>query len=429
MRDSEFFRIPFSFWTVNSAPVALEHRSRTAEDIVSSDRIAEMTALAERLRRAGAMDDATLEAISEATGAAPDLVRAVMANTAVAGPEAKLNPVARLRESLIAMDSRVRRLVVSISAGVLSGGLAYYANTVLVGDQLMRSLAVLAFLGGVAAVSLARDRKLSALLGGGLGLAFYMSYQVFATLTTFMLRWLPGEMPWSLLFIAVGVGVLAGTVGFSVVRSIQSMFGLRDATTERQMLVQQLVEIQERLRSEERHATFLSLDIVGSTKMKMDNDSIAIEYTFSEYHRYIEQLALKHGGRIHSTAGDGVICVFEDATRAFSAGRAMMAGLFEFNAFRNKTKNPIQLRSGMHTGKVGAPGQDASTVNFAHVIDVAAHMQKWAEPGTLTVSEHSLEMMAGAGDLVGEERIEVEGIKAAIWSPKTRSISIPAALN
>jgi class 3 adenylate cyclase len=409
--------------------VAVEHESRNIEDIVSSDRIAEMSALADRLRLAGALDDATLEAISEATGASPDLVRAVMANTAVGAPEQKLNPVARLRESLVAMDSRVRRLVISTSLGVGAGMLAYFANTVVVGDQLLRSFAVLGLAAGIAALSLARERKQSALLGGLLGLAYYLSYQVFATFTTFVLRWMPGEMPWGTIFAWVGGGVLAGAIGFSVVRMFQSMLGLRDATTERQMLVQQLVEIQDRLRSEERHATFLSLDIVGSTRMKMDNDPIAIEYTFSEYHRYVEQLALKHGGRIHSTAGDGVICVFEDASRAFSAGRAMMAGLFEFNAFRNKTKDAIQLRSGMHTGRVGAPGQDASTVNFAHVIDVAAHMQKCAEPGTMAVSQHSLDMMPGGGvDQVTVDRIEVEGIPAAIWSPKTRALSIPMSV-
>ncbi len=305
--------------------------------------------------------------------------------------------------------------------------MGYFAGTIRVGDQLLRSVAIMAMVGSIVAASLARDRKTSGMLGGLSGLVYYFAYQLFATVTTIFMPWMPHEMAWPVLIAWVAGGIVAGIIGHSIVRAVQSALGLRDAQSERQALVQQLVEIQDRLRSDEKHAAFLSLDIVGSTRMKADNDTIAIEYTFSEYHRYIEMVAAKHGGRIHSTAGDGVICVFEESAHAFTAGRAIMAGLFEFNAFRNKTKSPIQLRAGLHAGRVGAAGQDASSVNFAHVIDVCAHLQKYSEPGTMAVSQVVLDEIEGYETFVSEERFECEGLLAAIWSPKTRPLTLPSA--
>lgn len=385
-----------------------------------------MTLLAARLRQAGALDDAAVEAVSEATGAPLDLVRAVVLNSEVSQPSRKENIVKRMRDSLLAMDSRVRRTAETSMMGVAAAFMGYFAGTVRVGDQLLRSVAILALIGGFVSASLARDRKTSGLLGGLCGLVYYFAYQLFATATTIFMPWMPSEMAWPTLIAWVAAGVVAGIVGHSLVRAVQAALGLRDAQSERQALVQQLVEIQDRLRSDEKHAAFLSLDIVGSTRMKAENDAIAIEYTFSEYHRYIEVIALKHGGRVHSTAGDGVICVFEESANAFSAGRAIMAGLFEFNAFRNKTKAALQLRAGLHSGRVGAAGQDASSVNFAHVIDVCAHLQKLSEPGTMAVSQATLDEIDGYESYVGPERFECEGFPAALWSPKAHAISITA---
>jgi class 3 adenylate cyclase len=99
----------------------------------------------------------------------------------------------------------------------------------------------------------------------------------------------------------------------------------------------------------------------------------------------------------------------------------------ELNAYRNKIGVPIVLRVGVHTGTVVAPDVDDITkLNFAHVIDIAAHMQKYCPPGGVTVSDASSIYLHGGPDSVGLECVEFDGIKGRIWQPKV-AVAPPGA--
>ena len=111
---------------------------------------------------------------------------------------------------------------------------------------------------------------------------------------------------------------------------------------------------------------------------------------------------------------------FDDPKHAFACGRALMAGLFEFNAFRNKLVKPIELRGGLHTGSVLAPGMDIKSVNFAHVIDIAAHMQKVCPIGCLAVSESTATYIPGGKSAIGDESIESHEMRGVVWRPKSK---------
>ena len=151
---------------------------------------------------------------------------------------------------------------------------------------------------------------------------------------------------------------------------------------------------------------------------------MAVEYTMGEYHRHVAAVAGRFGGRIHSTAGDGVICVFPSPQQGFDAGRAILGGWFEFNAMRNRTSRPWEVRAGLHSGKVAAAGGDASLVEFAHVIDIAAHMQKAAEPGTLAVSGPAAEGIPGGLESVGREDIAAQGMPGRLWRPAVSRVEV-----
>jgi class 3 adenylate cyclase len=123
---------------------------------------------------------------------------------------------------------------------------------------------------------------------------------------------------------------------------------------------------------------------------------------------------------VHSTAGDGVTVAFEDPKQGYAGARALLAGLFEFNAFRNRIGKPIELRAGLHTGSVLAPGQDIKSVNFAHVIDIAAHMQKAAPIGCLAVSDATATYLPGGKNTISSETIEAQDVRGTIWRPRSK---------
>ena len=192
-----------------------------------------------------------------------------------------------------------------------------------------------------------------------------------------------------------------------------------DRNTARQDLLKQLVDLQEHLREGQQAATFLSLDVVGSTQMKLNADPLAIEFTFNEYHNYVRRISEKHFGNIHSTAGDGITVAFEHPQNAFNAARQIQTGLVEFNAFRNKIDTPLQLRAGIHTGQVLAPeAGNMTSVNFASVIDIAAHLQKECPVGGVAVSDDAGMGMTGGPTSIGSERVCVHDKWATVWKRK-----------
>jgi class 3 adenylate cyclase len=400
-------------------PELRQEVSRGVDGTLTEEDIQQMIVLASRLREqsGGELDDDALIAVSEATGAPLDYVRLAMRSVPQQTRKRRFSE--QLRQSFLSFEPDTRRLVMAAVLGMGAGFAQFWTGAIPGGDPsgLFGIVSLTLWVGGLYNAALSRNNRTAILAGGLLGIVS----QVMASLMSlfdgmFTLEAHGGSNPYLAVACTV-LGALAGAVAFDVLAKNRKKLGLGDPTEERHQLLTQLLEIQSKLKQDEKHVSFISVDVVGSTRIKTENEHIAVEYTFNEYHKYIEQIALKHGGQVHSTAGDGVTCVFDEAKDAIMAGKAMQAGLFEFNAFKNKLKNPVEMRAAVHTGNVLAPGKESKAVNFAHVIDVAAHLQKIAEPGTLAVSQEAA-LYVGGLDAIGPERVQAEDTKAAIWRPK-----------
>lgn len=379
--------------------------------------------MAERLRaRRGAdLDDSAISAIAEVAGASEDFVRLIVNERG----QGKVRLHEKWRAGYLSLRPDYRQYVAS---AVLGGGAGISYAVCLFTDALARTasnipnvapvfnVAKLAFiLGGLFIVARGKDLK-GAIVSGAIlaGAGFGMSQ-----ILQGVFRFTTAEAS-DFLWIYLLFGAFAGAALHTIWKKAAPAIGVSDGARERQELLRQLVDLQEQLRSGEQAMTFLSVDIVGSTKMKETADPLNVEFTFTEYHKYVELVAGRFGGRIHSTAGDGVICAFEGPGQAFGAGKNMQSGLFEFNTFRNKVGRPISLRVGIHAGKVVTPDAgDVTSVNFAHVIDVAAHVQKVCPPGSVAVSEDAAVLIPGGKAKVGSQEIDADDCRIVIWAPKT----------
>jgi class 3 adenylate cyclase len=61
---------------------------------------------------------------------------------------------------------------------------------------------------------------------------------------------------------------------------------------------------------------------------------------------------------------------------------------------------------------------DVQSVNFANVIDVAAHIQKACPPGGIAVSEAAATQLPGGPSSVGSEWVETPESKGVVWLPR-----------
>lgn len=398
-------------------------RTETEPALMTEEGVQEILQLTERLREAnGELDDSAIQAVAEATGAPVEYVRLAVAM--------KLTPerptlAKQVKGTFLSLDPNVRRYVFSSAAAAgmaLVTALEDFGHVHASGTRwgeavgLFGILRILTMTAGIYNVCLARDGKAAALAGaifGGFGFVLYAILGVVLGLRA---------VDPSLLVLFTLAGAAGAAMIFRIVSKHRKSFGLRDPQAERQELLRQLVDLQDKLRSGEQSVTFLSVDIVGSTKMKQTSDPLSVEFTFNEYHHFTELVAKKHQGRVHSTAGDGVTMAFESPQGAFAAAKNVQAGMIELNTFRNKIGTPIVVRCGIHTGTVVAPETgNIKSLNFASVIDIASHLQKCAPPGGIALSDATAMHLPGGPAAFGGERIEAQDVKGVIWVPRASS--------
>lgn len=381
---------------------------------MTEDGVQQMLELAERLRESngGDLDESAILAVAEATGAPVEYVRLAVR---LRPEEKKRGFLHRMRSEYLGMDPEVKRNVVGVSLGVVFA-LASVLSAVLISsfNGLLGVVQILCATIAIVLASLAKDARAAAVMGALVSGVGFIAATIFHAAFN-----VGGDIDAALIFPIVLGGTLASMLANLIVSKNRKKLGMKDPVQERQDLLRQLVDLQTRLKSGEQTVTFLSVDVVGSTQMKANADPLSVEFTFNEYHRYVERVVQKYGGRLHSTAGDGMICAFDNPSQAFGAAKNIQSGLIELNTYGNKTATPIALRSGIHTGEVLTPKPgDIGSLNFAHVIDIAAHMQKVAPPGGIVVSEASSLGLPGGPRAVGTETVETQGTNGFVWRPK-----------
>lgn len=399
-----------------------DEEPRDARANSSEGQVREMIELAWRLRqsRGGSLDDDSALAISEVTGAPLDLVRVAISASATHSPRKGLR--ARLQALLTSLAPDVRRHVVGGLLGVVAGVPTAFGSVFADPSGALGLVAILAGLGALWNAALARRSAVAALSGAAFGTMFFISRTLVFLMASFTMRPFVNS-PWLLLPIAIGCA-LGGLLSFQLFRShAKKLVGA--PASERQELLRQLVELKQQLTSGQRSVTFLSLDVVGSTAMKAAADPLDVEFTFNEYHRYVEAVAARYGGVVHSTAGDGMTVAFDRPADAFGAAKSIQAGLIELNTYRNRIGRPLRLRAAVHHGDVMTPEADIQSLNFAHVIDVAAHLQKACPEGCVVVSAAAASLLEGGTDAVGAESVDAHGVSGRVWRPRATIEALP----
>jgi class 3 adenylate cyclase len=157
-------------------------------------------------------------------------------------------------------------------------------------------------------------------------------------------------------------------------------------------LIAEMIHLEWRLRPRSQSVCVLVVDASKSSEMKAMADPFEAEWSFREYQKFLERVAVKNGGLVHSTAGDGAVIGFSTCQDALQAAHDTYAELAEFNQTVNRLQTPFRLRIGIHVGEIqGALDQ----VEFTEVIDIAAHIEGAAPIGGIAMSKAVLNELPG----------------------------------
>ncbi len=182
----------------------------------------------------------------------------------------------------------------------------------------------------------------------------------------------------------------------------------------REELLKVFAGVKKKLDAFGREVAFLSIDVVGSTDMKRNEDPAAAQYDFQEYRKLVEAVFRSHGVLKSAWTPDGVMACFSHVDDAVSSGQDVIRSLDHFNAQVKLMQTPFMVRCGVNAGFVHFDAATPMEAMSDRVIDIAGHMQKYAEPNTVAVARNLVEPLRNVGGFEATSKT-VDGYQVAQW--------------
>ena len=163
-----------------------------------------------------------------------------------------------------------------------------------------------------------------------------------------------------------------------------------------------------------RELAFLSIDIVDSTKMKIGEDQETIEYDFKQYKTFVDDILKANGVIKVAWTPDGIMACFSNIDTAVKTGKDVIRGLKQFNRDVKLMKSEFRVRCGVNSGYVYMDDEVPLEEVSDRVIDIAGHMQKHAEPMTVSVAKTVVEPLTDREGFQETPKI-VDGYQVYAW--------------
>ncbi len=221
-----------------------------------------------------------------------------------------------------------------------------------------------------------------------------------------------------------GAAAASGMLGPNAPLTSTPNQGMRAADASRMSLLRQYADARRILGEAGKRVAFLSVDVVGSTKMKVGEDKLVIEHAFAEYKKFLEHIFYQYHVYKVAWTPDGVMTCFPSVDEGVAAGRKILADLDWFNSGVNQMRTPFHVRCGLNFGEVLIPEDKPLEEISDHTIDVAGHLQKYAAENALWISDAAYSLLT---EKAGFNRIEQVVDNHAVYAFEASSKSGVAA--
>lgn len=182
----------------------------------------------------------------------------------------------------------------------------------------------------------------------------------------------------------------------------------------RAVLLEIMAEAKKKLETMQRDLAFLSIDVVGSTDMKIGEDQTQIEIDFRNYKKFIDEAIAANGALTTAWTPDGVMICFPTADAAVTTAQNVIAGLQRFNKNVKTMRANFRVRCGVNAGAVYYDRSIPMEQMSDRVIDVAGHMQKYALPNTVALAKPALAKLTKREGFKATGK-EVDGYEVYQW--------------
>ncbi len=182
----------------------------------------------------------------------------------------------------------------------------------------------------------------------------------------------------------------------------------------RKQLIKEFVTLKKHIDAMGRELSFLSIDIVDSTGMKKDADPLDIAYDFDHYNIMIKDLISRHHALKFTRTPDGTMVCFDTVDDAVNCAQSILLELSNFNTHVKHTQREFQVRMGINSGFVIYDEDEPLGHLVDRVVDIAAHLQKHADPNSLYIAKHALEPLKQRQGFQDSEKL-VDEVPIYTW--------------
>lgn len=208
-----------------------------------------------------------------------------------------------------------------------------------------------------------------------------------------------------------------GTLGAPGLADLGADNVTADSEQAREALLKRYREIEKALKASKRkRCTFLSIDVVGSTQMKIGERETDIAATFQAYEEMLRKAFDQYGAWKQAWTPDGVMICFLQRELAVGAAQRILHNLKKFNENDNRLRTRFSVRCGLNEGEVTIY-EDSKLEKVAdRIIDVAGHMQKQGSPNVIWLGADVYNLLPDKTAFHPVDAV-VDGYQVYEWSP------------
>ena len=170
--------------------------------------------------------------------------------------------------------------------------------------------------------------------------------------------------------------------------------------------------------------TVLFMDVVNSTRMIENMDPEESMEVLDVSLQIMAESVREHGGNVTRFMGDGFLAVFglskvreDDPTQAIRAALGIVSASEQISQSLKKDKGiqSFQVRIGINTGLIALGGvTEAGDTIMGSTINLAARLEKAAQPGTVLISKHTYQHIRGVFDVEKKESVDAKGFSTPV---------------
>ena len=141
--------------------------------------------------------------------------------------------------------------------------------------------------------------------------------------------------------------------------------------------------------SDRKIAVIFATDVVGYSKAIENNEKQTLK-NMKECRNILDNLILKHKGKIFNTAGDSVLAEFSSAVSAIECATLFQTKIRDRN-FSAKDSEIMEFRIGINIGDVVIDGKNL----YGEGVNIAARLESFAQPNGLSISKSLFDLIEG----------------------------------